>query len=348
MVIKPGNVGDHLCALPFYLALAHRHGPLVLVTQKGRAGNPGAKDLFRSWSPFDAIVDLATPVWSGENKSILKGLKSHYRPKRVIHVPVEDYSTLRTIGLHGFWSGVFGPDVVGFLPVAERRKRRELAQNGRLRTEATRLLEWGTTKLGLEPVDPEPVVAEWLTLIRTSCRRDVIDGPFVLIAAGSNDSIKRWPLDRYVQIAEHIESDLHLTPVWVGSLSDRATLEGAGHQIPGISLIGKTTLEEMLLLTSEAQLVVSNDSMAGHMAALTKTPCISVFSGRTLPGLWWPHNAEGTVIQKRVPCEGCELRVISDCAKGHVCMETITTREVAALVEAKLRWVASDRPIAAS
>ena len=348
IVIKPGNVGDHLCALPFYLALAQRHGPLVLVTQAGRAGNPGAKDLFHSWSPFEKIVDLATPVWSGENKPAVKSVQSQYRPKRVVHVPVEDYSALRAIGLHGFWSGIFRTNAVGFLPPTAYRKRRELAKNGRLRNEVTRLLDWGTAKLGLGPVNVEPAFSEWLTLIRTSRRLVTITEPFVLIAAGSNDSIKQWPVDRFIQVARFIENDLRLTPVWVGSPSDQAALESATQAIPGISLVGKTSLEEMLLLTSEAQLVVCNDSMAGHMAALAGTPCLSIFSARTLPGLWWPHNPQGTVIQKRIPCEGCELRIVSDCPKAHACMDTIALQEVTALVAAKLRRAESGRSVAAS
>ena len=204
VVIKPGNVGDHLCALPLYLALKNKFGSLVLVTQNGRRGNPGARDLFRSWSPFEEIVELATPVWHNTNRSTLDRIRSRYRFTRLLHVPVEDYSLSRALGLHGFWSITFRRRVVGFAPVSAGGKRAELTENGRLRSEAVRLLDWGTTNLGVTLVDITAAMAQWLDAIE-SRQLDSVPSPFAIIAAGTNDSVKQWPLDRYVKVAEWLQ-----------------------------------------------------------------------------------------------------------------------------------------------
>jgi ADP-heptose:LPS heptosyltransferase len=345
VIIKPGNVGDHLCALPLYLALAHTFGSLVLITQNGRNGNPGAKDVFRIWSPFDEIVELATPVWKATNRNVLKLIRSRYHATRLLHVPVENYSLPRALGLHAFWSATFQQRITGFKPASLGQKRSELIQNGRLRNEVTRLLEWGAANLGVSSVDIRPTMKKWLAAIENHHPAGSVTPPFVVIAAGTNDSIKQWPLDRYVKVAEWVQNDLRMTPLWVGGSADQAAVEKAGLKIPGISLLGKTSLEDTLLLISKAQLVVCNDSMAGHMAALTSTPCISIFSARTLPGLWWPQNINGSVIQKRLPCEGCELRNVGDCSHAHACIETIATEEVVKLIAVKLNRVESHQPV---
>jgi hypothetical protein len=345
VIIKPGNVGDHLCALPLYLALAHKFGPLVLITQNGRSGNPGARDMFRTWSPFEEIFELATPVWEATNRNVLKLIRSRYHFTRLLHIPVENYSLRRTLGLHVFWSATFRRRIIGFKPSSLRQKHSALAENGQLRNEVTRLSEWGTANLGISAVDTQAIITKWLTAIESHYPFNSVPAPFVVIAAGTNDTIKQWPLDRFVKIAEWIQNNLRMTPVWVGGSSDQATVEKAGLKMPGISLLGKTSLEETLLLISKAQLLVCNDSMAGHMAALTSTPCISIFSARTLPGLWWPQNINGSVIQKRLPCEGCELRYVSDCLHAHSCIETITTEEVIKLVVTKLHRVENSQPV---
>jgi ADP-heptose:LPS heptosyltransferase len=345
VLIKPGNVGDHLCALPLYLALAHKFGALVLITQTGRSGNPGARDVFRDWSPFEEIFELATPVWKATNRNILKLARSRYHFTRLLHIPVENYSLARAFGLHVFWCTTFQRQITGFKPASLGQKRSELAESGQLHSEITRLLEWGAANLGVSAVDIRPTMTEWLAAIERHHPRDSVPSPFVVIAAGTNDSIKQWPLDRYVKIALWVQNDLRMTPVWVGGSSDQAAVERAGLKMPGISLLGKTSLEETLLLISKAQLLVCNDSMAGHMAALTNTPCVSIFSARTLPGLWWPQNINGSVIQKRLPCEGCELRHVSDCLHAHSCIEMITTEEVVNLVTVKLKRTKSNQPV---
>ena len=337
VIIKPGNVGDHLCALPLYLALAHKFGPLVLITQNGRSGNPGARDVFGTWSPFEEIFELATPVWKATNQTILKLIRSRYHFTRLLHIPVENYSLPRALGLHAFWCATFRRRIIGFKPASISQKRGELAENGQLRNEVTRLLEWGTTHLSVSSVDTRPILREWLAAIERHHPLDSVPFSFVVIAAGTNDSIKQWPLDRYVKIAEWVQNDLRMTPLWVGGPSDQVAVDKTRLKMPGISLLGKTSLEDTLLLISKAQLLVCNDSMAGHMAALTDTPCISIFSARTSPGLWWPQNSKGSVIQKRLPCEGCELRHVADCQHDHSCIETITTEEVAKLVSMKLK-----------
>ena len=345
VVIKPGNVGDHLCALPLYLAMAHKFGPLILITQTGRSGNPGAKDAFRDWSPFEEIFELATPVWKATNKNILKLIRSRYHFTQLLHIPVENYSRPRALGLHAFWCTTFLRRITGFKPVSEGQKRSELSGSVPLRNEVTRLLEWGAANLGVSGVDIRPTMKEWLAAIERHHPLDSVPSPFVVIAAGTNDSIKQWPLDRYATIADWVQSEMRMTPVWVGASSDQAAVEKAGLKMPGISLLGKTSLEETLLLISKAQLVICNDSMAGHMAALTSTPCVSIFSARTLPGLWWPQNTNGLVIQKRLPCEGCELRRVSDCPHAHSCIEMITTEEAVNLLAVKLNRAENNQPV---
>ena len=48
------------------------------------------------------------------------------------------------------------------------------------------------------------------------------------------------------------------------------------------NLLGKTTLEELVLIIKNSKLLISNDSCAQHIAAATDTKCIVIYAGLQL------------------------------------------------------------------
>jgi len=58
-----------------------------------------------------------------------------------------------------------------------------------------------------------------------------------------------------------------------------------------IDLTGQTSLPELMFIIQQARLVISNDSVAAHMAASCKTPCVMISNGQHL-GRFHPYPEE--------------------------------------------------------
>lgn len=131
-----------------------------------------------------------------------------------------------------------------------------------------------------------------------------------LIAVGGSWSGKKWPLERFIEIAKYIKENLELEPIFCGTMSDVTEsqyneLEKTGYH----NLIGKTNLIELMEKINCSRLVVCNDSSSLHFASALKVPVISFVGGghfgRFAP---WKNGSEINQIILNVPmdCYNCQ------------------------------------------
>lgn len=119
---------------------------------------------------------------------------------------------------------------------------------------------------------------------------------FALLIPGAapHRPAKRWPADRFGQLADILKSH-GLPSVVVGSRQD-AKLAA---QIPGaIDLTGRTTLLELAAIAAKASLAIGNDTGPMHLAAALGAPSLVLFSHESDPALTAPR---GNVSVLRVP-----------------------------------------------
>jgi ADP-heptose:LPS heptosyltransferase len=101
---------------------------------------------------------------------------------------------------------------------------------------------------------------------------------------------KTWTLERFLAVAEHIETRLGLTPVFIPGPGEPANLFGRYTVIPN------APIPKLKGLLSQARLFVGNDSGPAHIAAAYGVPCVVVF-GPTDPAVWSPWRTEGLALQ---------------------------------------------------
>jgi heptosyltransferase-1 len=158
-----------------------------------------------------------------------------------------------------------------------------------------------------------------------------------LINPGAAWPNKRWPPDRFGEIARRVrdEYDLACIVLWGGdeaALADQvvAASHGAATRAP------QTSVGDLLALASRAALMVSGDTGPVHIAAAMKTPIVGLY-GPTWPERNGPWDPKDVVVSRADICECHHKRQCQrPPARLPMCIEAITVDEVAAAVARRL------------
>ncbi len=106
---------------------------------------------------------------------------------------------------------------------------------------------------------------------------------YFVIFPGASMKLKRWPIDRYANLAQKIYDKTHLNLVLVGTDSDKEAFEEFKSllKIPYIDLVGKTNINDYIDILKRSSLVVTNDTSAYHIAVVEEVPVAIITGGYT-------------------------------------------------------------------
>jgi len=158
----------------------------------------------------------------------------------------------------------------------------------------------------------------------------------VLVPGGAknvlrDDSLRRWPLDRYASLAERL-SAFGLEVVLVGASGD-SWVRPAFSGMDVRDLIGATSLLGVLTLLDGSDLVVTHDTGILHLSALTSVPVVALF-GPTNPAEKLPHRDNVVALWggATLACRPCyDGRDYAKCGVNR-CMLDISVDEVTTTV----------------
>lgn len=114
------------------------------------------------------------------------------------------------------------------------------------------------------------------------------DEPYVVLHPGASSGSRRWPADRWVDVARVLSrrADVRLT----GDPSERELClriaRGAGLDDES-AVAGRLDLSQLMDLVGHALLLVCGDTGVAHVATATGTPSVLLF-GPTAPRAWGP------------------------------------------------------------
>jgi len=168
------------------------------------------------------------------------------------------------------------------------------------------LLAFGCPQIGYAGPDwrdDEHEVERWCRLLHEGCsiaadRRDLLlDGPSeaslapgaVVIHPGAAYPARRWPVDRFAEVARWAEGHGHQVVVTgsVAELPQAEAVRARAHLNYDAVLAGRTDLAELAALVAQARLVISGDTGIAHLASAYWTPSVVLF-GPVAPALWGP------------------------------------------------------------
>ncbi len=156
----------------------------------------------------------------------------------------------------------------------------------------------------------------------------------VVICPGSRSHIKRWGAEGFARVADRLIDDANAQVVFAGEPTEKSMIEevtsAMAHRTH--SAVGLTTIRQLGALLQRAQLVITNDSAALHVASALNVPTIAIF-GPTNAMAYGPTSGRHVTIRRRLFCAPCEQAL---CRFSHECMRFISADEVYEAVKALL------------
>lgn len=175
-------------------------------------------------------------------------------------------------------------------------------------------------------VDASPALANDL-------HRELGGVRYAVINPGAGWPNKRWPNDRFADVARQLRRKYELPSLVTWGPAERAAAdeivaasEGAAHLSP------RTSVSELADIMRGAALVLAGDTGPLHIAAAVGAPIVGLY-GPTWPERNGPWDPADEVISRAGQCQCHHKR---QCLIGAPCIETIEVDEVMSAIERRL------------
>jgi ADP-heptose:LPS heptosyltransferase len=159
--------------------------------------------------------------------------------------------------------------------------------------------------------------------------------PLILLNPNASDllPLRRWPPVRYIELSRRLlERYPDLFIAFTGApaeatANNRLASEVSSNRV--ISLAGKTTLRQVLVLYTRSQILVTNDSGPAHFASMTPIHVITLFGPET-PALFGARSSNATALWAGIACSPCvnAYNNRQSVCRNNLCMQTITVDAV--------------------
>lgn len=230
--------------------------------------------------------------------------------------------------------------VIGFAPahLRERGARvfySETCDPGAARHVVARNLALATT-LDVQAGPWEFPIAESSSSLVAEIRRGVgggDDARFLLLNPGGGWPNKRWPAERFGELAYRVEQRHGLRSVALWGSGDEPLARAVVARSGGTAgLAPPTSIADLVALSRAATLMVSGDTGPLHVAAAVGTPVVGIY-GPTDPQRNGPWSPADVVVSRYAAC-GCRFK--RRCRRAQWCLADVSVDDVVRAVERRL------------
>lgn len=162
-----------------------------------------------------------------------------------------------------------------------------------------------------------------------------VEGPMVLLNPNASDMLplRKWDTENFIRLGRLIlENSPKSALIITGAPSERESAERVCREIGSdraVCLAGKTTLRQLLVLYTLADVLVTNDSGPGHFASMTDIHSIVMYGPET-PALFGAIGGFSHILHAGLACSPC-VNVFnhrfSPC-RNNRCMQAISVEQV--------------------
>jgi ADP-heptose:LPS heptosyltransferase len=157
------------------------------------------------------------------------------------------------------------------------------------------------------------------------------------VGTSENFSERRWQTVRYAELADRLITQFRMKIAFTGlpdeSYLVRETLSLMNCKDAGIDVSGHLAFSDYFALIAVAELVISADTAAIHLASALDVPVVGLY-GPNIPALYGPWGSKGLAIFRGYDCSPCitnfntKLNVCRHAEGRGACMKAITVDEV--------------------
>jgi ADP-heptose:LPS heptosyltransferase len=282
LVIKHGALGDFLLSVGPMQAI-RRHHPDARLTLLTR---PAYRDLGAATGVFDEVLTddqpgLMNPLGLLRLRSVLR---------RAGADRIYDLQTSNRTAWYFRLCGPAAPDWSG--KVAGSSHRHVYPADHKMHT-----IERQRDQLAIAGLHDVPL-ADLGFLDGDIDEFNLPDRLAILIPAASPDRpAKRWPSERYAELARGLISR-GLSPVIVGGTDATGIARQISEAAPGtVDLTGRTSFGQLAAIARRAQLAVGNDTGPTHLISLAGCPTLALFGAVSRPEKTGPVGSGARVVQ---------------------------------------------------
>lgn len=296
VVLRALQLGDLLCAVPFFRSIKQRYpgSRLSLITlpwgTEFKKRFPHLIDeviLFPGWPglPEQHLSHAEIPGFLStlQERSFDLALQAHGSGLYVNQI-IELINAKQSAGFYA--EGIWCPEGGLFIPYPDSgHEIRRLLKLGEVLG-----LDTNDTSLEFPITEKDRGESEELML-----RHSLEPHTYICLHCGSRGDDRRWPISRFAEVATTL-SQRGFQVVLTGSKEERARVEELQYLIGKgekevINIAGETSLGAIGALLSTARLLISNDTGVSHIAAALKVPSVVLFTGSD-PLRWAPLDRE--------------------------------------------------------
>jgi heptosyltransferase I len=163
--------------------------------------------------------------------------------------------------------------------------------------------------------------------------RQMVPGPYALINPGAAWPNKRWPPERFGEIAAFLAEARGLTSVVLWGPGEDVLAQTVIDASSGCAVLAPPTQPaDLVALARDAALVLSGDTGPLHITTAVGTPTVSIF-GPTNPERNGPWNGDDVAVSRFDQC-GCHYD--RRCHRRDWCLLDVQASEVCAAIQQRL------------
>ena len=330
LIVKLSSIGDVINAFPAVVALRERFPEAEIAW----AVEPAAAGLVAAHQAVDRVFVLSVPGGGLRPANYLRAFARMSRPLREGRFQV-------ALDLQGLFKSACvawlsrAPLRLGFSD--DRREAAFLLTNVRVPPQGNLAVERCLSMaafMGADMSRPraeiplDPAAEDWAD--RMLAERVRPGSVPVALAPGASLPLKRWPVERFIELGRLLVERGDIVPVIIGGPGDVAVAQSICQGIgpSAITTAGETDLLHLASLLRRCATVVAGDTCSLHLAAAVGVAVIGLF-GSADPNRTGPYGDGHIVIRKPFPCGPCLGKAT---CRDIDCLRAIAAAEVAEAV----------------
>ncbi|MDY6836438.1 MAG: glycosyltransferase family 9 protein [Thermodesulfobacteriota bacterium] len=287
LVIHQGALGDVILSFPALRSLRRERDASMALLCKDQVGRMAQES---------KVVDAHFPVERAHFCGLFSSHMSHD-----MQGFVSEYDTILLIGFSQEMEGTikqhYERPVYRITPRPPAEEERHVAVHLIRQLQARGLLRQGEPEIA-------GTLSSFACLAGDQGKRE-LPGELVLVHPGAGSKRKRWPLEKFIDVAAATRQ-MGLTEVaFVIGPAERDLLPHVVRATQGrFSVHYVEDLAQVMALMQASRCFVGNDSGLTHLAAFKGLPTVAVF-GPSSPKRWSPIGCNTAVLRSDVDCVPC-------------------------------------------